>query len=42
MNGLDHMNWQELRGFNYQPSYGTFGLELWMKFDAEIIDLELG
>ncbi len=36
------MNWKDLRGFNYQPSYGTSGLELWMKFDAQIIDLELG
>jgi hypothetical protein len=31
-----------LRGFNYQPSYGSTGYELWRKFDAAIIDLELG
>lgn len=36
------MNYQDIRGFNYQPSYGTTGLELWMKFDAKIIELELG
>lgn len=32
----------QVRGFNYQPSYGTSGLELWMQFDAETIALELG
>ncbi len=36
------MNYENVRGFNYQPSYGTAGLELWMKFNPEIIDLELG
>ena len=29
-------------GLNYQPSYGTSGLELWMQFDPETIALELG
>ena len=36
------MDIQDVRGFNYQPSYGTSGLELWMKFNPEIIELELG
>lgn len=30
-----------LRGFNYQPSYGTTGLEIWMRFDPEVIRREL-
>jgi len=30
-----------LRGFNYQPSYGSTGYELWRRFDAEVIDREL-
>jgi hypothetical protein len=33
--------WSEVKGFNYQPSYGTTGYDLWMKFDAEQIELEL-
>jgi hypothetical protein len=33
--------WHEVKGFNYQPSYGTTGYELWTRFDAERIDLEL-
>lgn len=32
---------ETLRGFNYQPSYGTTGLELWMRFDAGVIRREL-
>jgi hypothetical protein len=36
------INYQDIRGFNYQPSYGTTGLEIWMKFDAKTIELELG
>lgn len=31
-----------VRGFNYQPSYGTTGLELWRNFDATTIREELG
>lgn len=33
--------WSRLRGFNYQPSYGSSGFELWQKFDAKIIGKEL-
>jgi hypothetical protein len=36
------MDYAEVRGFNYQPSYGSSGLELWQKFDAATIDRELG
>jgi len=32
---------QAIRGFNYQPSYGSTGLELWMRFDAETIRREI-
>ncbi|MHB9033019.1 MAG: cellulase family glycosylhydrolase [Anaerolineae bacterium] len=32
----------KVRGFNYQPSYGTSGLELWQKFDGSVIATELG
>lgn len=32
----------QIKGFNYQPSCGTSGLELWMNFSADLIDLELG
>ena len=35
------MNTQAIKGFNYQPSYGSSGLELWRGFDAETIALEL-
>lgn len=34
--------WSKIHGFNYQPSYGTSGFELWQKFDAAVIDRELG
>ena len=33
--------WSKVRGFNYQPSYGSSGLELWQKFDARVIQKEL-
>ncbi|MGO8749212.1 MAG: hypothetical protein ACLQNE_24905 [Thermoguttaceae bacterium] len=35
-------DWSKVRGFNYQPSYGSSGFELWQKFDAVVIDRELG
>jgi endo-1,4-beta-mannosidase len=35
------MEWANIRGFNYQPSYGSCGLELWDRFDAETIHREL-
>lgn len=36
------MDWTRVRGFNYQPSYGTSGLELWLRFNADTIRSELG
>ncbi len=33
--------WSQVRGFNYQPSYGSTGFELWQKFDAKTIETEL-
>ena len=35
-------DWSKIRGFNYQPSYGSSGFELWQKFDAATIAQELG
>lgn len=35
------MDYSTIRGFNYQPSYGSSGLELWQKFDGATIDREL-
>ena len=35
-------DWSTVRGFNYQPSYGSSGIELWQRFDAGVIDRELG
>ena len=36
------MDYERIRGFNYQPSYGSSGFELWQKFDAATIEVELG
>lgn len=36
------MDYSQVKGFNYQPSYGRNGLELWRNFDAETIRRELG
>ena len=36
------MDYAQIRGFNYQPSYGRNGLELWWNFNAETIRTELG
>lgn len=33
--------WSKIHGFNYQPSYGSSGFELWQKFDARTIAAEL-
>ncbi len=35
-------NWQEVRGANYVPSYARNATEVWTRFDAEILDRELG
>lgn len=36
------MDLSRVRGFNYQPSYGSTGFELWQRFDATVADRELG
>jgi endo-1,4-beta-mannosidase len=36
------MDYSQIKGFNYQPSYGSSGFELWQKFDSTIIEKELG
>lgn len=36
------MNLSQVKGFNYQPSYGSSGIELWLNFDAQTIERELG
>ena len=36
-------DWSKIRGFNYQPSFGRNGIEIWIdKFDAAVVDRELG
>lgn len=35
-------DYSAIRGFNYQPSYGSTGFELWQKFDPAVIRSELG
>jgi hypothetical protein len=35
------MDYAKIHGFNYQPSYGSSGIELWQQFDAAVIEREL-
>jgi len=35
------MDYSKVRGFNYQPSYGTTSFENWLYFKPEFIELEL-
>lgn len=35
------MEYSTIKGFNYQPSYGSTGFELWQRFDADTIEQEL-
>jgi len=35
------MNYKDVRGFNYQPSYGSSSFENWMYFNPVIFELEL-
>jgi len=35
-------SYENIKGFNYFPSYGATGFEQWMNFDAERIDIEIG
>ena len=39
---LGGRDWSKIRGFNYQPSYGSSGFELWQQFDAQVIETEVG
>ncbi|MCL5995182.1 MAG: cellulase family glycosylhydrolase [Chloroflexi bacterium] len=36
------MDYSSIKGFNYQPSYGSNGFEIWRQFDATVVDRELG
>jgi Cellulase (glycosyl hydrolase family 5) len=38
---VSNIRYRDLRGFNYQPSYGSNGFELWQKFDLKTINKEL-
>ena len=35
------MDYSQIRGFNYQPSYGSTSFENWLNFDPSMIELEL-
>ena len=39
-NGNDDFSW--MHGANYIPSYAATDVELWLNYDHEIIDRELG
>jgi hypothetical protein len=40
----DHMDYTQFKGFNYQPSWGSTGFEIWRSFDGERMghDVALG
>src|SRR3984957_14188919 len=38
---VENTLYRDMRGFNYQPSYGSSGFELWQEFDLTTIDTEL-
>jgi len=38
---LQNQQYTGLRGFNYQPSWGSNGLEIWRQFDGSLMDVEL-
>ncbi len=43
MTTIDNQSYHHIRGFNYQPSYGSHGIEIWAEhFDFEAIRTELG
>lgn len=42
MNRRGKLDYSNIRGFNYQPSYASSGLEVWQLFDAETVRIELG
>ena len=35
------MDYSKIRGFNYQPSYGSTSFENWLFFDSSVVELEL-
>jgi len=35
------VDYSKVRGFNYQPSYGSTSLENWLYFDADLFEVEL-
>ncbi len=35
-------DWKEVRGVNYVPSYARNATEIWTRFNAEVVDRELG
>jgi len=40
---LPQERWAKVRGFNYQPSFGRTGVEIWIdRFDEATVDRELG
>ncbi len=41
-NAASQRNWQDVRGTNYVPSYARNATEAWTRFDAEVLDRELG
>jgi hypothetical protein len=38
---LQNQQYSGLRGFNYQPSWGSSGMEIWRQFDGSLMDVEL-
>src|ERR1700691_5135464 len=38
---LQNQKYAGIRGFNYQPSWGSNGLEIWRRFDGALMDVEL-
>lgn len=40
---MPHVAYADVRGFNYQPSYASHGLEIWGdRFDVAVFDREIG
>jgi hypothetical protein len=38
---LRNQKYSSVRGFNYQPSWGSNGLEIWRQFDGSLMSVEL-
>jgi hypothetical protein len=38
---LQNQQYTNFRGFNYQPSWGSSGMEIWRQFDGSLMDVEL-